>query len=452
MSTPTYPSKRFYKAGAHKGTDWGTPVALGAGDGLLCTNDGNPQLKQAYDFSGAIDQIVPKGGRLGVIDATDFSPEFELSYEPGQLGAMIAALYGIAGVPAATEFIVDATNNKIDFKESAAELTGTVASGTYSAADLATAIAAAMNAAVGKALTYTCSYSGSTHKFTIGAGGTFTICWNTGTHKATDISTLCGYSDAADDTTASAYVSDTAVTGNDGYTHVFKWADYPSDFFTFCSSRPGTILEVPSAMPTKLGIKVSGGILMATMGLRGNDVNQDSTTNTDTQMSALTYADREKVIEFQSASLLINEQGDGALSSGDEVIISDFTLDIERSVDAVQCSGGNNIALPVEGPFPKFTLKITIPRATADNLAQAGFKAMTAYKATLTFTGPTGYSLAFIFPQLKFQAPPEGQLEDVIKSVQTFLGEEAATAPTGMTGYTRPAIELTNTRATDYLA
>lgn len=105
-------------------------------------------------------------------------------------------------------FVVADSCKYIDFDEGGAELTGTVVTGTYDGNTLATAIAVALNAAPSKALTYTCVYSESEAKFTIAAGGNFTIRWNTGTHKATDISDLAGFSDAADDTGAATYTSD----------------------------------------------------------------------------------------------------------------------------------------------------------------------------------------------------------------------------------------------------
>jgi len=105
-------------------------------------------------------------------------------------------------------FVVTDSNKYINFDEGGAELTGTVATGGYNGTTLATAVAAAMNAAPGKALTYACVYSETNALFTISAGSNFTIRWNTGTNKAVDISGLCGFSDAADDTGALTYDGD----------------------------------------------------------------------------------------------------------------------------------------------------------------------------------------------------------------------------------------------------
>jgi hypothetical protein len=103
-------------------------------------------------------------------------------------------------------FVVTANNKYIDFDEGGAELTATLTVGSYNGASLATEIKTQLD--VAGDLTYTVTYSESTAKFTIAASGNFTLRWFNGTHKATDISDLCGYSDAANDTGAATYTSD----------------------------------------------------------------------------------------------------------------------------------------------------------------------------------------------------------------------------------------------------
>jgi len=97
-------------------------------------------------------------------------------------------------------FEVVATNKYLDFDEGGSELTAVIAEGTYSGQGLATAVTTALNATVGKALTYACVYTETSAIFTFVASATFTLRWNTGTHKATDCSDLLGFSDAANDT------------------------------------------------------------------------------------------------------------------------------------------------------------------------------------------------------------------------------------------------------------
>lgn len=103
-------------------------------------------------------------------------------------------------------FVVDSTNNKINFKDSGggAELTGTIASGTYTPTTLAAAIDAALEAAGGA--NYTVAYSESTGKWTITSDGAFlSILWLTGTNTATSIGSTIGFDVSADSTGAVTY-------------------------------------------------------------------------------------------------------------------------------------------------------------------------------------------------------------------------------------------------------
>ena len=86
-------------------------------------------------------------------------------------------------------FDVDATNNKLNFKEgTGSELTATVASANYTVATLATALKTALDAA--GALTYTVTTTGPTDAvvtFIITTTSAFTILGETGTDLATSI-------------------------------------------------------------------------------------------------------------------------------------------------------------------------------------------------------------------------------------------------------------------------
>jgi hypothetical protein len=98
-------------------------------------------------------------------------------------------------------------NQYIDFDEGGVELEGIIADGAYNGNTLATAIAAAMNAAPGKALTYTCTYSESNWKFTIAAGSNFKLRLKTGSKMGCDFSYLCGFIDTADLSGAATYTA-----------------------------------------------------------------------------------------------------------------------------------------------------------------------------------------------------------------------------------------------------
>jgi hypothetical protein len=103
------------------------------------------------------------------------------------------------------QFVVTATNKYIDFDEGAGELVATLTTGTYTAQTLVAEIKVRMDAAGG---TYTVSYDELTGKFTISSTPNFTIRWLNGTHHATNVSGLLGYSNAANDTGTNTFIGD----------------------------------------------------------------------------------------------------------------------------------------------------------------------------------------------------------------------------------------------------
>lgn len=242
------------------------------------------------------------------------------------------------------------------------------------------------------------------------------------------------------------------------YKHVFQWADSVTHFFTYAEERPGKIWEVASAMPYKLNLKLSGAQIAAGLTLRGNTVIDDSAVNAATEMDALTYSSRAGFVHFTHGSFLLNTQAGGALSSPTDLIeVSDFEVNLERSIDNVHVAGAVNIIEPKEGEFPKASLKITIPRASSTNLTYfTTFKALTPMKGLLSFVGPLiastyYYTFSLFMPRLRFVGPPDAKLDGIIKNELLFEMEQAASAPTGMT-YARPYLEITNIQTTDYLA
>jgi len=101
-------------------------------------------------------------------------------------------------------FVIDSSNNSIDFDIGAGELNATITPGTYTAAGLAVEIITQLNAE--GAGTYTAAISASTGKWTLTkSAGTFELLWLTGTNLATTIAAALGFSAAADLTGALTY-------------------------------------------------------------------------------------------------------------------------------------------------------------------------------------------------------------------------------------------------------
>lgn len=95
-------------------------------------------------------------------------------------------------------FVIDATNNKIDFKESGggSELHSTITSGTYTATTLAAEIKTQLE--VAGAETYTVTWSQTTGLWTVlSAGSYLSLLNNTGTNQATStLKVVCGFANS----------------------------------------------------------------------------------------------------------------------------------------------------------------------------------------------------------------------------------------------------------------
>jgi hypothetical protein len=103
-------------------------------------------------------------------------------------------------------FVIDSTNNKIDFKEASlgSELTATISSGTYTPTTLAAEIKIQME--VASVDTFTVSYSTLTGKWTIASSGSYLkLLRNTGTHVANSVWSSIGFGTSSDSTGALTY-------------------------------------------------------------------------------------------------------------------------------------------------------------------------------------------------------------------------------------------------------
>lgn len=107
--------------------------------------------------------------------------------------------------------IVAGFNDKIDITEgSTGDATATLTPGNYATGDLlATEIATQLNAAATDN-TWTCTYSSTTFKFTIGHDNVATggLEWSTGASAATSVGKCLGFDVSADDTGATSYAAD----------------------------------------------------------------------------------------------------------------------------------------------------------------------------------------------------------------------------------------------------
>ncbi|RTL05231.1 hypothetical protein EKK58_08770 [Candidatus Dependentiae bacterium] len=111
-------------------------------------------------------------------------------------------------------FVIDSTNNRIDFKETngGPELSATVSVGEYSVSALAQAIKSSMEAVTANARTYTISQNAATGKWTIAGSVYLEILFSSGTNAATSIRNAIGFG-------ANDYSSATSYTGSKAAWH-----------------------------------------------------------------------------------------------------------------------------------------------------------------------------------------------------------------------------------------
>lgn len=146
--------------------------------------------------------------------------------EPENIGNLLMGTFGTDTPAESASFVVGASNNKIDFKESGgAQLNATIASGTYAMGSssavnlsLCKAVKTALDAAGGT--TYTVTYNSGTKKLTITpTAGTLQILWLTGTNQATAAYAVLGWTHA--DTTNAASQTSDSTTAIQVWAHTF---------------------------------------------------------------------------------------------------------------------------------------------------------------------------------------------------------------------------------------
>lgn len=226
-------------------------------------------------------------------------------------------------------------------------------------------------------------------------------------------------------------------------------------FGTYATEKHDKIIVVPSVKPHKAAFSMNNGLLKLSIGCRGNKVINDSSVVTG--MSSVTYPDLHNRALFRQAVFRMNAQGGAALADGDKIYPKNFSIEIERKVDAEFQAGTRHIIEPLETDKP--TVKVTLEFSRMDDVNDAYFAdwiGEAEKKMDIVFTGSliadTYYHyLKFQFPRLKVEDVdyPEAS---IIPAKIVLRGLEADAAPTGMTGITKPVqITVMNKRTADLL-
>jgi len=253
--------------------------------------------------------------------------------------------------------------------------------------------------------------------------------------------------------------------GTAAYAYVYDLADNTDGLFaTFAKHMKNYVAEVPSLKIAGLTIKgEQGKPLQLIAKTIGDNVLYDG-TNDATSFNNVTLAEVSNRVQFAQGVFRMNDQGGAALDVDDQIGPSSFELTAMRKLTGTYGSfvtGGANsqdlIDEPVNDGLPEVTLKLQFPKHTGvTRLTDLGSD--TRKKADITFTGAliaaTYYRTFKIeFPHLQLKSVDVVDEVGIIKEPVEFLVHAASSAPTGMTGITKPfRISGINQLATDPLA
>jgi hypothetical protein len=205
--------------------------------------------------------------------------------------------------------------------------------------------------------------------------------------------------------------------------------------------------EVPSAKV--FGFSMSGGeggVCMETYRILGSHVASPATNTRSTIYDASFPALTNKMFKHQGVFRL-NAQSGGSLVAADAVKIETFELSFERPQDSPHVYGLQYIDEPGDNDYPTASIRVTYSRmntVSANSLEQS-LRAHAAWKGDMTYTSPVlinsteGGRFLAQFPYMElqdFSKPKSGAAQ--IKPTAMFVLKQAAAAPTGMTGVTKP--------------
>ena len=142
-------------------------------------------------------------------------------------GQLVNASYSLEGIGYYfNPIIISSSDIYLDFTDDNGTFAAVVEAKTYKDPhELASAITTSMNS-VQTAETHSCTYSDSTGKYTVSTStsAVLSLLWNTGTNTANTIGDKIGFSIAADDTGATSYVADSALSFAAAYTPAYDSA------------------------------------------------------------------------------------------------------------------------------------------------------------------------------------------------------------------------------------
>lgn len=231
------------------------------------------------------------------------------------------------------------------------------------------------------------------------------------------------------------------------YTNTFEPTTNKTGLYaTIVRDKVQMIGEVPGVKFTGFTLRSGeNGRLELDFRVIGDTEKSDSSINTSTQISALTFPTLGLRAYMADLVMRVNSQSGGALGSSDAIKITSIAVNFDQPLDMKHVGGQRVLIEPEENAMPVCTIDITFARYEAASHAFFAYhRDVTKLKADITITGPaiatTNYGLLFQFPHLyvsAYAAPVPGSAAQVEPTAQLKAMSTTA-APTGMTGVTKP--------------
>lgn len=220
------------------------------------------------------------------------------------------------------------------------------------------------------------------------------------------------------------------------------------------------VIEFPSAYVTGINIESgdSPGYLTYSADFLSSQRDLSSSTNTSVTLASATVGGSTLVTHntqsVTASYVWINSQSGGALSSGDAVCPSSFSINLTKPRESIRtfCS----TIVRKTGLF-EATVTLNFPRLV-DMTWFTAHESESEYKANISIPGTQigagdDYAYNFYFPKLKVVEDPDFNITDPGDNGYsvTFTGLAASANPTGMSD-TTPYVTITNEISTDILA
>ncbi len=217
---------------------------------------------------------------------------------------------------------------------------------------------------------------------------------------------------------------------------------------TFAFDRKLFVEEITSGKIYGFGETIGeGGICEETFKVLGTAPTDISSININSTVYGATFPALGGKIYRNQGTFRINAQTGGALASTDAIPTTEtIEFTFERPQDRSFAYGSKNIIEPGDNEFPMPTLRVGFARCNTVtcNSLRTAIRVGTAYKADVTYLGifinsTDAYTKLYQFPYVELQdfvAPAAGAAQ--VKPQATFVLKQAASAPTGMTGVTKP--------------